>query len=152
MASQELTDTPLNLFFDIEGRESKFKIKKIDMPTSKLHTPNLFGKNLLWKVILIYTIGRGLMVDLIDEKEPNEGQSFIKLNVQPIIIHLSIESLKPLIIFVKSFSQNSHSDQSQASQNEAEAASVRDYEKMIDCIHYNKDREKEIQAEEYRFY
>ena len=43
MTSQELTDTPLNLFFDIEGRESKFKIKKIDMPTSKLHTPNLFG-------------------------------------------------------------------------------------------------------------
>lgn len=135
MASQELTDTPLNLFFDIEGRESKFKIKKIDMPTSRLHAPSLFGK--------------GLVVDMIDEKEQNEGQSFIKLSVQPIILHLSIESLKPLIIFFKSFSQNNHVDVSTTGMAEGtDSASVRDYEKMIDCIHYRKDREKEIQAEE----
>ena len=91
-------------------------------------------------------------MDMVDEKEQSEGQSFIKLSVQPIIIHLSIESLKPLIIFFKSFSQNNHVDLSNTSQSEGtDAASVRDYEKMIDCIHYNKDREKEIQAEEYTF-
>lgn len=90
-------------------------------------------------------IGKGFTFLLDQSRALEEHQSFIKIDAEPIKIHISTESLKPLMTFFKSFSNNNQGkSENQGSSKQAEmgpeSVPVKDYEMIMDCIFYNENK------------
>ena len=80
----------------------------------------------------------------------SEDPSFIELKAQPIVCYLSTESFKPLTLFFNSLSSsNSHgnSDLIISSPEGPDSLPVRDYERLMECIHSRDSKEEPVVSE-----
>jgi len=66
--------------------------------------------------------------------------SGVTLNLAPLTIYLSTESFKPLVVFFKNFNvQPAHKAMEKVQKPEEEQMfSVEEYQKIMQCIDYNK--------------
>lgn len=69
------------------------------------------------------------------------------LNVAPLTVHLSTESLKPLLVFFHSYTlkQNETSLDAAEKLEDTQLFTVEDYQRIMDCIDFNKRVPNEAQ-------
>jgi len=132
-SSQE--HTALSVKFLLEGKESKFQIKRIDLPQSASER-------------------KRLQKAFTFDNMPKSGEepSFIDLKATPIVCYLSTESFKPLALFFSSLSSKSQgeSDLVISSPEGSDTLPVRDYETLMECIHSRDSKEEPVVADNTR--
>ena len=119
----------MTLKFLLEGTESKFQIRRIDLPENSKERKH-FQKAFTFENI----------------QKAGETPSFVDLKTRPIVCYLSTESLKPLTLFFNSISADSQKNTEVVitSSEGSDTLPVKDYETLMDCIHSRTSKEEEV--------